>query len=205
MDIGRPRAIRTLREFAVEIGTITLGILIALGLEALLQKHHERRLVEHARVSIRQELEADREALRQTIGQEKATGRVLDQMISDLSAGRRPSDNARLALHRITFRTLDTAAWESATATQALNLMPFDQSQVLAKAYATTRNFSGIQEDAARHWVELLASIRADGRSPIERDALTRLVALNRMYLNTQAGTGGYLLQIYDRALAGLD
>jgi hypothetical protein len=46
---GRPHS---LKNFAIELGTITAGILIALTLEALVERHHYRVLADEARETI---------------------------------------------------------------------------------------------------------------------------------------------------------
>ena len=56
MDIHKPKAAHSWREFAVEIGTIICGILIALGLEQLVETLHWRHQVAEARNSLSLEL-----------------------------------------------------------------------------------------------------------------------------------------------------
>ena len=52
MDIYRPKAAHSIREFLIEIGTIICGILIALGLEQALEWIHWRHAVERAEESL---------------------------------------------------------------------------------------------------------------------------------------------------------
>ncbi|HEY8004225.1 MAG TPA: hypothetical protein VIE16_08355, partial [Phenylobacterium sp.] len=59
MDIHKPKPWRGLREFLKEIGTIVIGVLIALGAEAVVENLHERRLSDEAREAIRDELRID--------------------------------------------------------------------------------------------------------------------------------------------------
>ena len=49
MDIHKPHAAKSWREFAVEIGTIVVGILIALGLEQVIESIHDRTIADEAR------------------------------------------------------------------------------------------------------------------------------------------------------------
>ena len=41
MEIHKPHAVKTWREFAVELGTITAGILVALTLEQFIEWQHD--------------------------------------------------------------------------------------------------------------------------------------------------------------------
>jgi hypothetical protein len=56
MDIHKPKAAHSWREFLVEIGTIICGILIALGLEQVIERVHEGTLRQEAREAIRGEI-----------------------------------------------------------------------------------------------------------------------------------------------------
>src|SRR5947209_8569607 len=59
MDIHKPKPWRGGREFAKEVGTIVLGVLIALGAEAVVEKLHEQRISHESRDAIRAEINLD--------------------------------------------------------------------------------------------------------------------------------------------------
>ncbi|THD65960.1 hypothetical protein [Phenylobacterium sp.] len=56
MDIHRPKAAHSVREFLIEIGTIICGILIALGLEQTIELLHWRHVVGEEREALKDEL-----------------------------------------------------------------------------------------------------------------------------------------------------
>ena len=56
MDIHKPKAAHSIREFLIEIGTIICGILIALGLEQGIEAVHHREISREAREAIRSEI-----------------------------------------------------------------------------------------------------------------------------------------------------
>jgi len=62
MDIHKPKAARNWREFAIEIGTIICGILIALGLEQAIEWLHRHAEVAEARQAMRSEIAANAHA-----------------------------------------------------------------------------------------------------------------------------------------------
>ena len=58
MDIHPPEhPIRSFRDFAVQIFTVTCGIIIALGLEALVVHRHEARLLRETRAEFSAEIQ----------------------------------------------------------------------------------------------------------------------------------------------------
>jgi hypothetical protein len=59
MDIHKPKAAHSWREFLIEIGTIVCGILIALGLEQAIEALHSRHLVKQAEEAMRAEIVDD--------------------------------------------------------------------------------------------------------------------------------------------------
>jgi len=59
MDIHKPKAAHSWREFAVEIGTIIVGILIALSLEQAVEWAHGQREVAETRETLHSELARD--------------------------------------------------------------------------------------------------------------------------------------------------
>jgi hypothetical protein len=59
MEIHRPKAAHSWREFFIEIGTIVTGIVIALSLEQSVEALHERGLAREARDAINAEMQED--------------------------------------------------------------------------------------------------------------------------------------------------
>ncbi len=59
MDIHKPKAIHSWREFLKELGTIVLGILIALGLEQAVEARREHQLAAEAHEAILAEMQVD--------------------------------------------------------------------------------------------------------------------------------------------------
>jgi hypothetical protein len=59
MEIHRPKAAHSWREFLIEIGTIVIGILIALSLEQAIDALHERSLAREAKEAIDAEMQVD--------------------------------------------------------------------------------------------------------------------------------------------------
>lgn len=207
MDIHKPKAAHSVREFLVEIGTITVGILIALSLEAGVEAWRDRELVEHARVDLRAELSANRAALADTVAQERRAVAALDALArygDDRLAGRAGARAPDVTLD-VSFKPMNTAAWESTQATQALTHMPYPEAQALSRAYDGARIFNGFEAEAVRHWYEL-TTLPGDlgALSDTELRSALHEVRLNQAYSRSILQSGQGLLQVYDRALSRL-
>ena len=68
MEIHPPHgAIRSWRDFLLQLGTITAGVLIALSFEGIREAIHDRSLVREARENIRREIADNRREIRRLI------------------------------------------------------------------------------------------------------------------------------------------
>lgn len=68
MDLHVPEGpIRSVKDFLTHIVIVTIGILIALGLEQLVEMHHRHRLVEETVEGFRHELTDNREQLNEVL------------------------------------------------------------------------------------------------------------------------------------------
>jgi hypothetical protein len=198
----------SVREFLIEISTITVGILIALSLEAGVEAWHHHELVEQARANLRKELEDNRDGLMKSLATERSAVAGLNRMSAYLRS-RSVGDKAAgedIAIN-VDFTEMRTAAWESTVATQALAHMPYEEAQALALAYSASRTFNGLQQEARKPYIEMAATLGDDPSSMSQEQVrdTQRAIGLNRMYATTTVKTGQDLLKVYDRALEKLD
>src|SRR6478672_10779502 len=120
MDIHLPKPPRSAKEFAVEIGTITIGILIALALDSVVTAIHNRDIVDKSRAQLILELTKNRDHLTEVVQTADADVGALRAYIQygedRLKHKRRLLPNEPLPGD---FTTLSTSAWESTVATNA--------------------------------------------------------------------------------------
>src|SRR5215471_5332805 len=93
MEIHRPRAAHSWREFLIEIGTIVVGILIALGLEQSIEAFHERQLAREAGDAIDAEMGTDLDLITSRLSRQPCIDRRLDQiaaLLKDWKSGKAP-------------------------------------------------------------------------------------------------------------------
>lgn len=86
MEIHRPKAAHSWREFLTEIGTIVLGILIALGLEQSIEALHERQLAHEAQDAIDAEMRGDLDLIAARLSRQACIERRLRE-VAGLLAG----------------------------------------------------------------------------------------------------------------------
>lgn len=93
MEIHRPKAAHGWREFLVEIGTIVIGIVIALGLEQSVAAIHERGLAREARQAIDAEMQEDVDRIAYRQAQQPCIERRLKEitgLLADWAQGKAP-------------------------------------------------------------------------------------------------------------------
>lgn len=154
MDIHKPKhPIDSLRALGAELATVTLGILIALSLEAMVEAAHHRGLAAQARASFRTELtevraqiEKNRSGFAAGRGEFTSALAYLQAKIEHRADTPKPS-SMNLATG---FLTLSSAAWETAQATQALSYMRPEETRALATVRSDEAAFAALEAQAVQ-------------------------------------------------------
>jgi hypothetical protein len=137
MDVHAPHEpIRTWRDIFLHLGIVTVGLFIALSLEALVEHIHNRHLLAEARANIRQELQIDHQAAQKDIG-------LVQQNIDTIKANidtihqlqTHPKDFHGSITNSMSFDSLNDAAWRTARDTGALSFMPYNEVQRYSDLY----------------------------------------------------------------------
>ena len=137
MDVHAPHEpIHTWRDIALHLGIVTVGLFIALSLEAFVEHLHNRHLVAEARANIREELESNHQAaqrdlvyLQQDIDRIKANLVTARHLIAD-------QKNFHGSLnYTMSFSSPSDAAWTTARETGALGFMPYNEVQGYSDLY----------------------------------------------------------------------
>jgi hypothetical protein len=159
LDIEGPQSpIHSIRDFGIHIATVTIGILIALSLEALIEAHHDHMLVEHARDDFRSEFQGNRTALMKDLKAGAATKTELEALIAygqNRLAGKKAA-LPQLASTR-SFTQIHSTAWDTATATQAVIHLPFKEARLISTAQSKQVAFNLLENRAEDEWFELAA------------------------------------------------
>ena len=160
MDVHPPHhPIVTKRDFFLHLFTITCGLLIALGLEGLVEMAHHHNLVVEARANIRHELDDNRKA---TISDIRSAQEDAERFRKNLDYERA----LRVHLKRngsiqSTFRwdSTEDSAWRTARETGALAYMPYAEVQRYADVYGQQEIANGTAISLFRQQVEAVAPI----------------------------------------------
>lgn len=125
------------RDFLLHIATITIGLLIALSLEAAVEYVHHRHLVHEARENIHREIERNQQLLAQNSASLRAdTLRMQGNIIAIRQLRDHPrSSHGKLAFD-LRWSSFAGSAWRTARDTEALAYMPYDELQDLSTLYA---------------------------------------------------------------------
>ncbi len=147
------------RDFLLHILTITIGLLIALTLEAAVEAIHHRHIVAEARENIRLELRQNHEAIEKNIGSVDQESNSVKAALDTMRFMRtHPHAKGSIDFHW-DIESLHDAAWLSARDTGALGYMPYKEVQGYADLYASQESVSQRMANHITREIELLAPI----------------------------------------------
>jgi hypothetical protein len=154
VEVHHPKPWHGWREFAKEIGTIVIGVLIALAAEQTVEALHRRHAIEEARGALDKELAWNRMAFDIQTAQATCASRRLDDLerwASASPAGPRP------ALARPIGRPLGvsyrTSIWRAVS--NIVADMPLQQRLAYAEIYDDLENAERIREAERAAWADL--------------------------------------------------
>ena len=159
MDIHKPKPWHGVREFLKEYLTIVVGVLTALGAEAVVQNLHEQRLSAEARESVRGELninitnQARRRLVEPCIAQQiDEIGALLDR--ADGGGPVPPATNiGGLNMNFV----VGTQRWQAATASGRTSLLTSEEQRGFSRVYAWLDQLAANEVDERRAWMHLRA------------------------------------------------
>jgi hypothetical protein len=139
-------SIRSVKDFMLHLLAITIGLLIALGLEASVEWMHHRHLVREARENIAQEVRDNQQSLAKEMSalpNEKMQLEALLRVVSDRQNGRatRPSENLVWNVTR-----LSDSSWNTAFSTGAVAHMNYEEVRRYSQLYALQQMFNATMD-----------------------------------------------------------
>jgi hypothetical protein len=137
MDIHAPHEpVHSWRDFFTHLIIVTIGLFIALSLEAFVEHIHHIHLVREARENIRTEIEGDHTAAEEDL---KLVQQAIDRAQSNIDAIHRlqahPKDFHGSLNSTLDFNSPDVAAFRTARDTGALSYMPYSEVQRYSDLY----------------------------------------------------------------------
>lgn len=154
MEVHPPHhPIQSVKEFMVHLLAITIGLLIALGLEASVEWVHHRHLTRDARENIVQEIRANQQDVQRQLNALPAEERRLDEILSlvdDAQHGRPQKPIGDFMWTRILLRD---SAWNATSSTGAIGFMDYSEVKRYSQLYAMQKITGSLLESdlQARH------------------------------------------------------
>ncbi|HEY6413929.1 MAG TPA: hypothetical protein VIX42_09585 [Edaphobacter sp.] len=159
MDVHAPhKPIHGVKDFFLHLLTISVGLLIAVGIEGCVELRREHKLVREARETMHEEIEYNSESMDRTVKTLQQEGVIISKNIETLTRiEENPKDKeAQSKSIDANFSTvgLRDTAWKTAQTTGALAFMPYAEAQRYADVYDTQQEFlnqqNKILEDEAQ-------------------------------------------------------
>jgi hypothetical protein len=149
MEIHAPDGpTHSFKDFAIHIGIVTIGILIALGLEGARETWREHTALVETRESFHRELEINRNILKLELARATRIAGELDKVIPALPAlaARPPDLAARVQKIKPAGYFFKTDAWDKAMAAGTLAHMNADEVSRYSNYYLTIRSYLEVQK-----------------------------------------------------------
>jgi hypothetical protein len=156
MDIHAPIGrIESFKEIAKHVLIVTIGILIALGLEGIRESWREHVAISDTRDRFNAELSFDREHLKLDQENVRQTDAQLDQIIADMPRlSKSPEElDKRVRELKLSFYFFSTNAWETAMSSGVLAHMRTDELDRYVEAYLGIRNYKDLSSSTIPQWV----------------------------------------------------
>jgi hypothetical protein len=181
MDIHKPKAAHSWREFAVEIGTIIVGILIALSLEQAVELSRGQHELAEARKALAAELGVNAGRVLQQTDQDPCID-VRLKLLEAWAAGtaRVPSANLASIDNRPLLASLRTSAWEVTKTGAVAAHMPVSERLAYASIYDKLANQAAIITSERQGWIELSRFAGEDRLDAADAKALRQDIGLLR-------------------------
>jgi hypothetical protein len=194
MDVHKPKLLHNWREFLIEIGTIVIGVLIALAAEQTAEAVHWHYEAAQAEGAIGAELSGDfaqmaeREEIDPCI--RRRVAELRDKLLqsgtqwkADPQILASPLTTVLSSPFRTPIRLWLRDAWQSAISNDSVSHMPSDRAAVYAEIYRQVEQLNALQDSEFQAEQEMTALSYDLVLSPDKRqdylNALGRLDALN--------------------------
>lgn len=207
MDIHPPHApIRSVRDFLLQIFTVTCGIVIALALEGLIEWRQDEALARLTRQDFRAEISRNLANLQQTRPGTESDFDWMKQMVAYGEARlRHEAQKSPPLLEQRNFTTLSKAAWDTALATQAMHRLRVAEARQLADTYNKQAALNDLTDHAEHQWVSM-AAFGGDLDTMPDQDSRAALGALRvaLAYAGSMLAEEDQVIASYKAALAEL-
>ena len=206
MEVHAPEGhILSVKQFVVQLLLVVAGILIALGIDQFKDHVRHNRLAEQVRNNLRVEIARNRQRLNANVDNETKLRAVLQTLLDNQQQVVRDPEAARKQILAVepSFGVLESTAWDTALATQAIGYMDYSEVAPYGNVYEGQRLFNDLENRFANVWLDLATY----GTNPQQLDAHELAGAIRDLKLalataNQMDGLGRSLVSRYDGVLS---
>jgi len=164
LDVHAPHEpIHGVKDFLLHLLTITVGLLIAVGIEGCVELHREHKLVKEARATLREEIEDNSKVMEGAVADlEKAKGQMQKNMdlLTRIQVNPKDQEADGPSIDAsFSNKSLKGTAWKTAETTGALGFMPYTEAQRYADLYLAQDAFLAAQDKIVEDEAQLLGVI----------------------------------------------
>ena len=189
LDVHAPHSrIEGFKDFLLHLLTITIGLLIALGLEGGVEWQYHRHLVRDANQALRAEIAQNiktLESMRQPVADQR---KQLDADLNALAIMRtHPNQKGQSLTFGFVTHSFDDTAWRTAQTTGAFAYMPYAEAGKYADAYGAQQQFVQSEHEVIEALLQAMADVQGkpdDWKpTPAEIDAVSDRIRMLNMRL----------------------
>ena len=181
----------------VHLLAITIGLLIALGLESSVEWLHHRHMAQDARENIQAEYRANRQDIARQLNALPGEQKHLEEILGWLSDAQNGHPRKPLGDFMWTGILLRDSAWNAASSTGAIAFMKYDEVKQYSQLYAIQKLYSSLMERNLneRHEMNVfLERMKAPGKlSDAEFENAKRIVVSEELTIQEFRELGGIL------------
>jgi hypothetical protein len=181
LDVHAPHeSMHGWRDFFLHLTTITIGLLIALSLEGLVEWQHRRHLVHDAEASLHAEIKGNAgniDSVLADLHKRQATLKHDVYVLNYIAVnGKYPEDKHMSVDFRIV--TFADVSWKTAESTGALSYIPYDLAQQYAGIYKDQDLLAASEQQSARDAVVSIGPFinEPDNGPPPSRDEARSII-----------------------------
>ncbi len=177
LDVHPPHeSIHGKRDFFLHLFTITIGLLIALSLEGLVEWQHHRNLVHEAEAGLHTEIQNNSRGMQANLDDlhKQQANLAHDVVVLKylIKTHKMPEhDSMEVTFH---IQTFEAVSWKTAQNTGALAYMPYDRALEYSDLYSTQTELAEAEHQAARDAIISLApflNMTKDDADPTQAEA----------------------------------
>jgi hypothetical protein len=151
MEVHPPHGpVQSIKEFMVHLLAITIGLLIALGLESTVEWFHHRHLVHDARENIRAEIRANEDNVLRHAAAMPLEEKRLQAILANVEEAERGRPQKALGAFNWTFNFPVDSAWNATSSSGAIAWMKYEE----VKRYSRLYDFQRLYASYVEHYLE---------------------------------------------------